>query len=148
MCKGKMSYMSFGTCALASQLKRKTAWNCKSLKSSSSGRFWSPDTHTHMDGKVIFHKVSSQIDHFSTTCSACLTTRRSLKRKTSRWCTPVLWGLLGSGTSLSWQQHTSRRWGRDSTCWFWDNSMHIHKIKNSKWQCIKMYVCCFIWEQN
>lgn len=36
-------YMSFGTCALASQPKEKTVWNCKSLRFSSSGRFWSPD---------------------------------------------------------------------------------------------------------
>ena len=28
-----------------------------------------------------------------------LTTRRSLKRKTSRWCSPKRWGRLGSGTS-------------------------------------------------
>lgn len=31
------------------------------------------------------------------------TTRRSLNRKISRWCSPSFWGLFGSGTSKSRQ---------------------------------------------
>lgn len=47
-----------------------------------------------------------------------LTTRRSLKRKTSLWCAACFWALLTSVTSKSRLQHTSLLWGTERT-WIW-----------------------------
>lgn len=49
-------------------------------------------------------------------CQSTLTTSRSLKRKTSLWWAACFCTLLTSVTSKRRLQHTSRRWGTDSTC--------------------------------
>lgn len=47
-----------------------------------------------------------------------LTSIMSLKRKTSLWCNPCLWGLEGSATWNIRTKQTKRRWGTANTGFF------------------------------
>lgn len=71
------------------------------------------------------HDIPNMI-YWTQSLSFCiLTTMRSLKRKTSRWCAACFWALLTSVTSKSRLQHTNLLWGTERTCKWRNNKVSL-----------------------